>query len=121
MEELLKPSVNSVPAFVGEELKELRSRDQSVLVDRPEKLNVSFLERQRRTVGALGTSEARKTTTERSQSMSGVGNRLVGLVRRTHRRRNGFEGGFGSGFGRGLGFGMRSVAIVGCRASRHGA
>lgn len=71
VEEPLKPAVDAVAAFVGEELEELRRRDQSEVVNGAKEFAVSRLERERRLVGAFGPGESRKTTTERSLSLSG--------------------------------------------------
>jgi len=63
MKELLKPSIDSVPALVGEQPEEPRSRDQTVFVGCTEEIEVAVLECDRRAVGRFGTSESRETTT----------------------------------------------------------
>jgi len=99
VEEPLKASVNAVLALVIEEPEELRSRDETVLVCRPEEFEVSILKSERRPVRPLGSNESRKTTTERSRK-SGGGDRKIQPIRRGVRWRNGFESGFKSGSAR---------------------
>lgn len=98
VKEPLKPAVDAVAAFVGEELEELRRRDELEVVNSAKEVAVSRLECERRPVRAFGPSESRKTTTEGSLSLSGDRNWGFRLLRRVVRLGNGIESGLGGGF-----------------------
>jgi hypothetical protein len=58
VKQLLKSAVDSVFAFLFEETKNLRSRDESVLEDRSKEFLISILKGDRRTMRALRPRES---------------------------------------------------------------